>query len=295
MKKSHFFTVVIPTYNRADLVKETIESVLSQTFKDFELIVVDDHSSDNTKEIVESFNDKRIIYALNDRRKGASGARNTGIFMANGSWVAFLDSDDIWLPEKLEMVYSKIQQSDETVGLIYNGLAYYDFDKNREVKVVVPAKEGYVQSDLFISNFIGTYSVVTIQTELLLRVNGCDETIYHSEDTDLYMRILGLCKIAFIDKTLTYYRYTNTDRLTTKWDQKEKLNAYIMLTNKYRSILNDNPRVNYFNSKRLFVTALAAKEWLIMLKALPWTLAGLIYDRSHAFQVIRKAIFCKKS
>ena len=124
---SYFFTVIIPTYNRATLVKEAIQSVLDQTFDNFELIIVDDHSTDNTKDVVQSYSDKRICYVLNDHIKGAAGARNAGLSRSGGKWVAFLDSDDVWLPKKLELVYEKIKEVDTDVGLIYTGFADYDF------------------------------------------------------------------------------------------------------------------------------------------------------------------------
>ena len=100
-----FFTVVIPTHNRSLLLKRAVESVLSQTFEDFELIVIDDHSTDDTASVVKSFTDHRMRYLTNQRTKGACGARNTGIFSAKGKWVAFLDDDDVWLPEKLKCQY----------------------------------------------------------------------------------------------------------------------------------------------------------------------------------------------
>ncbi len=103
-----FFTVIIPTYNRLELLKDAIQSVIDQTFSDFELIIVDDQSTDNTKEMVCSFCDERIKYFLNDHVKGPGGARNSGIFRAKGEWIAFLDSDDIWLPKKLDLIHEKI-------------------------------------------------------------------------------------------------------------------------------------------------------------------------------------------
>lgn len=95
-------SVVIPTYNRAHLVGRAIQSVLNQTYQDFEIIVVDDGSTDNTEEVVKSFNDPRIRYIRHDQNRGGSAARNTGIKMARGEYIAFQDSDDEWLPEKLE-------------------------------------------------------------------------------------------------------------------------------------------------------------------------------------------------
>ncbi|MFQ5769234.1 MAG: glycosyltransferase family 2 protein, partial [bacterium] len=147
--KSPFFTVVIPTHNRAELLKEAIQSVLAQTFSDFELIVVDDHSTDNTRDVIASFRDSRIKYVLNDRTTGGAGTRNAGIFRAQGEWVAFLDDDDVWLPQKLALQYNKIQDVDDSVGLVYCGYATYDFDEKRDIFQYCPQKAGWIQNELF--------------------------------------------------------------------------------------------------------------------------------------------------
>jgi len=100
--KSVTVSVIIPTYNRAHLVGRAIRSVLNQTYQDFEIIVVDDCSTDNTEEIVKGFNDHRIRYMRHDRNRGGSAARNTGIKASQGKYIAFLDSDDEWLLKKAE-------------------------------------------------------------------------------------------------------------------------------------------------------------------------------------------------
>src|SRR5262245_46961170 len=94
-------SVIIPTHNRADFLRDAIFSVLNQTFQDFEIIVVDDASTDNTSEVIGAFNDERIRYLRHDTNKGGSAARNTGILNSQCDYIAFLDDDDQWLPEKL--------------------------------------------------------------------------------------------------------------------------------------------------------------------------------------------------
>ena len=93
-------SVILPTYNRARLVSRSINSVLKQTYNNFELIIIDDGSTDNTKQIINSFNDNRIVYLKHNHNKHASAARNTGIAKSKGELIAFLDDDDQWLPKK---------------------------------------------------------------------------------------------------------------------------------------------------------------------------------------------------
>lgn len=102
MTSSGLVSIITPTYNCAAFIAETIECVLNQTYSDWELLIIDDCSTDNTKQIVDSFNDSRIKYHCLASNSGAAVARNTALRIARGKWIAFLDSDDLWLPEKLE-------------------------------------------------------------------------------------------------------------------------------------------------------------------------------------------------
>ncbi len=286
--KSIFFTVVIPTYNRAELVKEAIQCVLCQTFKEFELIIVDDNSTDQTKDVVASFKDDRVEYIVNNRTKGPAGARNTGIYRAKGEWVAFLDSDDVWFPKKLEWLYKKTQETDHNVGLIYTGFTNYEFDKKQEISTVVPEKEGFILNDLLYMNYIGTFSVVAIRTELLNRVDGIDERFYCFEDCDLYVRIASLSKVACIKESLTYVRTTNKDRL--EWVSGEWLPAYQLFSNKYKETINKDPRLRHRAASRVFASAVGQGNIIAISKVLPWTLMGLWFDLPNLVRVLRNAL-----
>ena len=115
-----FFSIVIPTYNRATCVRRAIDSVLRQTFKDYELIVVDDGSTDNTSEVVRGYGE-RIVYVPQHNR-GVSAARNAGISRSVGDWVAFLDSDDEWLPGYLSKQAELVSKYPDLAGAVMNGL-----------------------------------------------------------------------------------------------------------------------------------------------------------------------------
>ena len=114
-----FISIVIPTYNRADLIPIAIQSVLDQTYQNWELIIVDNFSDDDTKEVVESFADHRISMLQLPRTGSVAASRNFGVLHSKGEWIAFLDSDDWWFPEKLSMVFKAIQSQPD---LIYHDL-----------------------------------------------------------------------------------------------------------------------------------------------------------------------------
>ena len=120
---SELISVVLPTYNRAWDLKRAIDSVLDQTYPHFELIVVDDGSSDETIEMMNEIKDERILFIKHQVNKGAAASRNTGIRASKGSYIAFLDSDDMWSADKLEKQYELLSKSKPSVG---GSVTYYD-------------------------------------------------------------------------------------------------------------------------------------------------------------------------
>src|SRR5919106_1816578 len=114
-------SVIIPTYNRVESLPLAIKSVLAQTFQDFEIIVVDDASHDNTPAVIARFNDERIRYIRHDTNKKISASRNTGVLNSRGSYIAFLDDDDEWLSEKLQLEVDLLDNSPLKTGAVYTG------------------------------------------------------------------------------------------------------------------------------------------------------------------------------
>ncbi|MCK5344238.1 MAG: glycosyltransferase family 2 protein, partial [Candidatus Heimdallarchaeota archaeon] len=119
MNRKPIVSVILTTFNRAELLPRVIDSVLHQTFTGFELLIVDDFSQDQTSEIIRTFNDDRIKYVRHAENRGLSAARNTGIFHAIGEYIAFLDDDDEWIPTKIEKQVRHIQRLPESVGMVY--------------------------------------------------------------------------------------------------------------------------------------------------------------------------------
>ena len=176
-------SVVIPTYNRAQVVWLAIRSVAVQTFPDWELIVVDDGSADDTERIVQAFRDPRIRYIRQDRNRGQSAAQITGIAVARGGYVSFLDSDDEWLPGKLASEVALFESAGGRIGLVYTGKMLVD-EQGRVIKVRIPRAEGRVCEELLEWDFIGSCSRVSVRENILAAVGGFDETPINWNDWD---------------------------------------------------------------------------------------------------------------
>ncbi|WP_309733443.1 glycosyltransferase family A protein [Chamaesiphon sp. OTE_75_metabat_556] len=213
--KSPTVSVIIPTYNREDLICKPIRSVLNQSYQNFEIIVVDDHSTDDTEKVVAGINDSRIRYIRHQRNSGAAVARNTGIENSKGAYVAFLDSDDEWLPEKLEKQLNLFQKCGSEIGCIYTGLAAVDkFNQVKSVKS--PSYRGCLRDRLLYSNCIGTPSTVMVKRNYLDQVQGFDPNMpSFIEDVDLWLRLSEHCQFEVLPEVLTLYSDNNSgDRLT---------------------------------------------------------------------------------
>jgi glycosyltransferase involved in cell wall biosynthesis len=198
-------SVIIPTYNREKLVHKAIDSVLRQTFSDFELIVIDDASIDQTKAVVNQFEDVRIRYLCHKKNEGVCAARNTGIAAAQGRYIAFLDSDDEWLPDKLEKQVVRFKDVPERVGAIYTWLQIIDEHEILE-KVRQPSIRGRIEQDLLYSNFIGTPSTLLIKSEFLKKTERFDTRLRCCEDWDMWLQLAQYCEFDLIAEPLVRYR-----------------------------------------------------------------------------------------
>ena len=226
-----FVTVIIPTYNRAACIGMAIDSVLNQTYEDFELLVVDDHSTDETEQIVKRYSDSRITLMKNSRKKGAQGARNTGLYAAKGEWVAMLDSDDAWLPEKLAKMVEAIGRYDETLVGLSSANATYDFEAKKIIKEKQLHKTEYKTDDLLYRNYLDGFSSFMFKRNSGLVCGGFDESLPALQDIDFYIAISMTGKIGAVHEVLTLIRKDNGDRITQ--DYESKFIAHNILGSKY--------------------------------------------------------------
>ncbi len=246
-------SVVIPAYNSAAFLREAIQSVLNQTYSDFEVVVVDDGSTDNTESVVRSFGD-RVSYLKQDNR-GAGAARNHGIKRSKGKYVAFLDSDDLWLPGKLAEQIPLLDR-DAEIGLVYSDWAVVPEQGDAEPSYLRnrPAASGYVFDELVQSGFILTSGTV-VRRSCLDEVGDFDETLSIAQDFDLWLRICYRWKIARVNKPFVIKRNRDgnlsSDLLKTAAERivlfERALRKFPDMTPRSRRVVRRQVALNYWD------------------------------------------------
>jgi glycosyltransferase involved in cell wall biosynthesis len=199
-------SVIIPTYNRADLVGRAIKSVLSQTYQDFEIIVVDDASVDNTEEAVKGFDDPRIRYMRHEQNRGGSAARNTGIRAAKGKYIAFLDSDDRFEPMKIAAQIDVFNRTeDKNMVLVYTGCRSVELQSGKVRGLTRPRKRGNIHKEILLANCVGTTSSILVKADIVREIGGFDESLPANQDWELYFRLSKDHAFDYVDEYLTEY------------------------------------------------------------------------------------------
>jgi len=210
-------SVIIPTYNRAKLLPAAIQSALDQTFQDLEIIVVDDASPDNTADVVAGFKDSRIRYVRHSANKGEAGTRNTGLRHVSGDFIAFLDDDDLWLPEKLEKQMRLLESSPPRVGAVYCGFTRVERSTGNVIGETKPEKRGDIFRDMVLENcVVGGGSTVLLRKRCLGEVGEFDEEIPFGPDYDMWIRVSQKFQFDFINEPLMIY-HEHTDRMSTNY------------------------------------------------------------------------------
>lgn len=218
-------SVIVPTFNRAHLIMKAIYSVLGQTFKDLEVIVVDDGSKDNTSTLVLEINDIRLKYIRHAQQKGASEARNTGVAASSGKFLAFLDDDDEWMPDKLKLQMEIFREKPDT-GMVYSGYYYINSKNNKIFREFHPKKSGLLDDDLLTTNCVGTTSTAVIRRDSFEKAGGFDVSLRGCQDWDLWIRLAKFYPLNFADKPLVNFLIHDiriTHDLNAKIQGKERL------------------------------------------------------------------------
>ncbi len=197
-------SIVLPVYNGAQTIATTVDSVLHQDFVDFELLVINDGSTDSTLDILASFNDSRI--KIHDfKNRGLAASRNRGIHLAEGEYVAFIDADDLWTADKLAKQLAALKEDIEN-GMVYSLTDCIDENDQYLGHGSHIIDSGHIYNHLLIWNFLDNGSNPLIRKHVLEEVGPFDETLAAAEDWDIWLRIAYKYKVACVPEPQILYR-----------------------------------------------------------------------------------------
>ncbi len=196
-------SVIIPTYNRVASLTAAVKSVMSQTFQDFELIIVDDASNDSTKDYLEKLaaSDSRIKTISNVVSLGGSQSRNEGIYASHGEWLAFLDDDDLWLPEKIAKQLNALAAVPDSVACSANYRVNYPF----AMKKIINTPHAVTMAALLKANILGGASVCMCRADILKAMGGFDGKLKSAQDWDVWVRLREVGVIISVPEVLVEY------------------------------------------------------------------------------------------
>jgi len=229
MKENALVSVIIPAYNAEKYIEETIRSVLAQTHSYLEIIVVDDGSTDKTPKLVETIcKDDTRIQLIKQKNSGVSAARNKGFSISNGSYIAYLDADDLWAPNFLELTLLKFS-SDISLGLVHSDYQVLNENLIRSKKIY-SGKEGYILDHLLLGGeekYIFGICGVLLKKETIEKVGGFDTDLSNGADHEFYFRVANCYKIGRVPEVTWYYRYhSNNMHSNINLFEKDVLTAY---------------------------------------------------------------------
>lgn len=246
-------TAVVITHNRIELLKKAVQSVLDQTYPNIELIVVDDASVDGTKEVFEKLSKEkgfRYIYIPKEESKGGNHARNVGIQAGNGSYVAFLDDDDEWLPEKTEKQVAFLRSHPEILAVHCGKIFEYNFTE-KKTRPLEELPEGDYYERVW-SKVPFTTSCLMVRRELFDKIGYFDEELRFWQEYELSIRVTAVSQIGVVKENLVLYRIVEKDanRLTNKvlgWED-----TVVYIEEKHRERLSSLPK-KQLKQHKLFV------------------------------------------
>jgi glycosyltransferase involved in cell wall biosynthesis len=229
-------SVVIPNYNRTTVLYRALRSVANQTCRPLEVIVIDDHSDPDKLEeiryIVDQFRDFEITLLVNERNLGANYCRNRGLFAASGAYIAFLDSDDLWMPEKLERQMTEIIRSKASDSRpILCGTGRYRV--NGDGEIIARQFSGRLMSaeNIRQSNFIGTLSSVIVETSIARYIRGFSEALPACQDWDFFIRLADYVQYVSVSDPLCIYVDHDDERITL--NNRKRLQAHLCIYKKH--------------------------------------------------------------
>ena len=302
---SPIVSIVLPTYRRVEMLDRAIDTVFAQSLGDWELIVVDDNGRGHPAQaaaaavIGRHLEDPRIVYVVHEHNQGGGAARNTGIGRARAPYVAFLDDDDAWYPEKLALQVECFEQSPPDIAVVYGG--FRRVSQTGPGRIEMPTRDGHTVATLLRRNAIGTTSLVMCRREALTAVGGFDPRLRSRQDLDLYLRLAQRFTFAYVEAPLLDYHRHDGEAIGK--DQDGVVDAHRRFYEKHRGLYERDRGANHIALRRLGEEVLRtgrtreARRLLLsawQLDRLAWRTLGLALG-SHpvvlaAYRRIREAL-----
>ncbi|OJA06010.1 hypothetical protein QHL1GM_11785 [Halomonas sp. QHL1] len=250
-------SVIIPVYNRAHLLHRALDSVVAQTFKDIEILVIDDCSRDDPYSVIKEYNDFRIKYIRQKENRGVAEARNRGLREAQASFVAFLDDDDEWYPEKIAKQVALFQKSSSDIGVVYTGV---ETICDGEIKdLFLASYRGNIYPHMLVKNLLHAgASSAMIRKNIIRSVGFFDETLPAVEDYDYWLRISRFYSFDFIEEPLV--RYHDIRTVSTDTDARRSLNIQANLEARDQFYLKHQVQMRREGVAHLFLTQSANRH-----------------------------------
>lgn len=239
--ENELVSVIIPNYNRAEILKDTVLSVLNQTYKNIEIIVVDDKSTDDSREVIADMSNEyeNFRYFLSNKNKGANYCRNKGVELSNGKYIAFLDSDDQFLPNKIDKQIKVFKRNvNNNVGIVYSNMLI------GEKKVLTYNGDTLIKlKDIIFRNKLGGFSTVLIKREVFFEAGKLDENLLSCQDWDFYLKILSKYNGYMISQPLVKY-FLQADSISRNVDKvlqgHHLIFNKITIINKQKGLVSNN-------------------------------------------------------
>lgn len=284
--KKPTISIIIPTYNRAAIINKTIDSFIAQDFNDWEMVVVDDHSKDNTKEVIEEYHkrDERISYMLNERKKGAQGARNTGLLHAQADWVVLFDSDDYVYPNFLSTLKTAVDDKTDVVTCLAHAMTP---DGSKDY-IEDWTAEGYVERELMKRNLYVNFDNCLIRREKLLEIGLLAEDCPAMQEYDTHIRLSRICTYKKVNEVLLDYIICNPDSISINANKNTYGMCYVVLHNQER--WKELEYDSFYTLVKSFFRHVNLKKRMDLIKATPKLLLDIpsIYAKATSNFIKRK-------